>query len=124
MSQISVKNDIDIHVDYVELMVQVMKTSLEPQRHGTSKEVKILSCMLKLKSVIYNHHLRLQYTLQFATHINYNKISILTKCIQHNQLQFFQELFALLCTSTPKLKPYTYSVCVGSVLICNRSLIN
>jgi hypothetical protein len=35
------------NVDYVELMVQVMKTSLEPQRHGTSKEVKILSTKMK-----------------------------------------------------------------------------
>lgn len=87
--KISVKNNIGIHVDYVELMAQVMKTFLEPQCHGTSKEVKILSCILKLKSMICNRHLlRIQYTQQLATHIYYHTISI-TKFRQHNQLHFF-----------------------------------
>lgn len=47
LSQILVKNlnHIGIHVDYAELRAQVMKTFLEPQRHGTSKEEKKSSCI-------------------------------------------------------------------------------
>jgi len=113
-------------------MARVMKTFLEPQRHGTSKEVQKLSCILKLKSVIYTHRiLRIHYTLQ-TTHIDYHQISISTMFRQHNQLHHvFRNRFTfylsnlwvkhspVLCTmmhNTSKLKPYTYLVHSGTQL--------